>query len=130
MRFTPGWSVAYNFIPVLHWFKPYQVMKEIWRISHKNIPYAHSMVRWWWFLNILTITVGMFSNPKILTEKSFIDGLFSTEIVTQTIFYNSLTLFSGIVQLELIQQIGEAYFRYYVEPTKSEEDIDAELHTM
>ncbi len=34
MRFTPGWSVGYYFIPFLNLVRPYQSMKEIWQVSH------------------------------------------------------------------------------------------------
>ncbi len=33
MRFTPGWSVGWFFVPLLSLWKPYQAMKEIWRAS-------------------------------------------------------------------------------------------------
>ncbi len=37
MKFTPGWSVGYYFIPFLNLWRPYQAMKEIWKAS-KNPP--------------------------------------------------------------------------------------------
>lgn len=33
MKFTPGWSVGYYFIPFLNLWRPYQAMKEIWKAS-------------------------------------------------------------------------------------------------
>jgi hypothetical protein len=33
MRFTPGWSVAWYFVPVANLWKPFQVMCEIWNAS-------------------------------------------------------------------------------------------------
>ena len=36
MTFTPGWSVGWYFIPIVCLWKPYQVMKEIWNVSHKS----------------------------------------------------------------------------------------------
>ncbi len=33
MRFTPGWSVGWFFIPIMHWFRPYQATREIYRAS-------------------------------------------------------------------------------------------------
>lgn len=33
MRFTPGWSIGWYFIPIALIWKPYQAMKEIWKAS-------------------------------------------------------------------------------------------------
>ncbi|MDR7122963.1 DUF4328 domain-containing protein [Rheinheimera soli] len=33
MKFSPGWSIGYYFIPILTLWKPYQAMKEIWGAS-------------------------------------------------------------------------------------------------
>ena len=33
LEYTPGWSVAWWFVPVLGLWKPYQVVAEIWRAS-------------------------------------------------------------------------------------------------
>jgi hypothetical protein len=31
--FSPGWAVAYWFIPILNFFRPYQVLQEMWQCS-------------------------------------------------------------------------------------------------
>ena len=33
LKCSPRWAVGYYFIPILNFFRPYQVMKEIWRES-------------------------------------------------------------------------------------------------
>ena len=33
LRFTPGWSVGWFFVPIANLWKSYQVMKEIWQAS-------------------------------------------------------------------------------------------------
>lgn len=62
MKFTPGWSIGWYFIPIFNLWKPYQAMKEIWKVSEnptnwekQSVP---SMLRWWWFFWILD---GFFS---------------------------------------------------------------------
>jgi len=53
MKFTPGWSIGWYFIPVFNLWKPYQVMKEIWRVSetHTDLEKQQvpSILKWWWF---------------------------------------------------------------------------------
>lgn len=62
VRFTPGWSVGWFFVPIMHLFRPYQVIAEIWRISVPDygIEQGQSskevstspLVKLWWVINI------------------------------------------------------------------------------
>ncbi|HSO31964.1 MAG TPA: DUF4328 domain-containing protein [Labilithrix sp.] len=38
LAITPGWSVAWWFIPVASLWKPYQALAEIWRASDPSVP--------------------------------------------------------------------------------------------
>lgn len=60
IRFSPGWAVGYYFIPLLNFFRPYQVMREVWAGSDpgqidgspvKRSP-ARMVGNWWtaWLL--------------------------------------------------------------------------------
>jgi hypothetical protein len=63
LRFTPGWAVGWFFIPVMSLFKPYQVVKEIWKAS-KSYKESISMDNWkntdsppiigWWWAFFIT----------------------------------------------------------------------------
>ena len=70
MRFTPGWAVGWYFVPIAWFWKPYQVMSEIWRAS-RNPSYWREqpvslLLPWWWVLwivpfwgsSIVDLTVG------------------------------------------------------------------------
>ena len=57
MRFTPGWAVGWYFVPIAWFWKPYQVMSEIWRASRhpsywRGQPVS-ALLPWWWALWIL-----------------------------------------------------------------------------
>lgn len=74
MEFTPGWAVGYFFVPIIFLWKPYQAVKEIYRVSagpiedNSNSQYALSMIgagNWkmypvpaifkvWWTLWVVT----------------------------------------------------------------------------
>lgn len=62
MEFTPGWSIGYYFIPILTLWKPYQAMKEIWKVSHNPRNWqsenVSSLLVIWWFLWIVTNMLG------------------------------------------------------------------------
>ena len=61
MRFTPGWSIGYYFIPFLNLVRPYQAMKEIWKVSTNPLNWkdqaASALLGWWW---ALWLTSGIF----------------------------------------------------------------------
>jgi hypothetical protein len=62
LKFSPGWAVGYNFIPVVCWWLPYQAMKEIWKASvdpeHWRGIRTDPIVRWWWGLWIFSVVIN------------------------------------------------------------------------
>ena len=54
MEYTPGWSVGWYFVPIYSFWKPYQVMREIWHVSAQPKGWqserAPALVGVWWFL--------------------------------------------------------------------------------
>lgn len=52
LRFSPGWTVGYFFIPIINLWKPYQAVADIWKAS-KNpagmgaVPTGDIVVVWW-----------------------------------------------------------------------------------
>ncbi len=70
MRFTPGWAVGWSFVPVMNLFKPYQVMKEIWKISTDPDNWKNQkssvLIKWWWFFCLVDVFFGrVFSRVAI-----------------------------------------------------------------
>lgn len=54
LRFTPGWSIGWYFVPIWNLWKPYQAMKEIWRASidpaaWSQVPRPGLLPLWWTF---------------------------------------------------------------------------------
>ena len=62
MRFRPGWAVGWYFIPILNLWKPYQAMKEIWKVSADPRTWQAQerspLLPWWWFLWIVSGILG------------------------------------------------------------------------
>lgn len=49
LRHSPGWAVAWYFIPLANLVKPYQVMMELWRRSHQEwVSGSSGLVQAWW----------------------------------------------------------------------------------
>ena len=65
MKFTPGWSIGWYFIPIAALWKPYQAMKEIWKVSTNPINWqkedGSSLLGWWWALWLICSFLGQAS---------------------------------------------------------------------
>lgn len=57
LRFTPGWTVGYFFIPIMNLFRPYQAVTEIVKASDPEVSYtsehgwkqsSSAITGWWW----------------------------------------------------------------------------------
>ncbi len=86
MRFTPGWSVGWFFVPLLSLWKPYQAMKEIWQASQDPHTWQEQEVgpivgRWWtlWllsnFLGQMTLWLSLGAESSQALVSSTVLGL-------------------------------------------------------
>ena len=89
MKFSPGWSVGWFFIPVANLWKPFQAMQEIYNASLNPVNWKDlekpKIVQQWWGLWIISNSLTQFNNNK--AEKA------------ETI--------SELINLNLISQAGE-----------------------
>ncbi len=64
MKFSPGWSVGYFFIPILLLWKPFQAMKEIWKASKNPSDWQNEdvdgIVSVWWALWLVSNFLGQY----------------------------------------------------------------------
>ena len=109
MKFTPGWSVGWYFVPIANLWKPYQAMREIWKASKYSSPDWQSqpsdpILRWWWAVWLVCGFVGnMFSRKAIGAET--IQKLYSSNIM-QLIGY-ILDILPCILAIFLVGKIFE-----------------------
>lgn len=108
MKFTPGWSVGYYFIPILWFWKPYQAMKEIWRASKAPTSWESvargAVLPWWWFFFLISAMVGNASFRTALRAKE-IDELLTNTVIT--IASDVVSIPATIIALVLVRQIYE-----------------------
>jgi len=59
MRFTPGWSVGWYFVPVMSLWKPFQAMREIWQASAQpgnwQAVETSPLLGWWWTAYVINL---------------------------------------------------------------------------
>jgi hypothetical protein len=115
LRFSPGWSVGWYFIPIASLWKPFQAFKQIYQVSiqindwqNVSIP---SYLRWWWGLFILG---GIISNIliRIYLEAGFnsdldFDGLQSIYII-ELISY-SIDIACILIIVRIVKEISYRY---------------------
>jgi small-conductance mechanosensitive channel len=87
LRFTPGWSVGWWFIPFANLVRPFQVVAEAWRASDPRQPRSSAdgratisvspLVVAWWLAFILGNLIARFS---VATGQDTLDGLHGTTI--------------------------------------------------
>lgn len=118
MIFTPGWAVGWYFIPIACFYKPYQVMKEIWKVSHKNQAMTDPIVGWWWTLWLISNFLGRLAF-KLVIRADDAAGYAASAITY--IVSDGLDVILNIVALLLVTRIWTAYSTNIIEPASSGE---------
>jgi hypothetical protein len=106
MRNTPGWSVGWFFVPIANLWKPYSVMKEIWKASENprnpDGVTRPALLPWWWFLWLFGSFVG-----QGLFRLSLADNDPSTLMAANifTVFSDALDIPLNLVLIVIINRI-------------------------
>lgn len=67
LEFTSGWAVGWFFVPIMHLYKPFQAVREIWRCSDPEtigegkpvwFQIRVPLVRWWWGFHLTSLFAG------------------------------------------------------------------------
>ncbi len=128
LKYSSGWAIGGFFVPFLNLVRPYQVMKETYKesdpdftfsvISEKSKckdPRSSSLVGWWWFLYLLSITWGYVVMGVLSGEslESLISGTWlsiSSEIID---------IIAALVTIKLIKEIVEKQKNRYERQVES-----------
>lgn len=86
MKFSPGWSIGYYFIPVLALWKPYQAMREIWKASKEPSDWASqdasAILTLWWSLWLVSGLLGQ-AVFRLSSRAEDIEDLMTLNVVSQ-----------------------------------------------
>lgn len=106
MRFSPGWSIGYYFIPILALWKPYQAMKEIWKASKDPSNWASqgvsALLPLWWFLWLVSNFLGQVVYRQYRSAEG-IQELMNLSIATQIL--DALHIPLALVFLAIVNRI-------------------------
>jgi hypothetical protein len=107
MKFTPGWSIGYYFIPFLNLVRPYQSMKEIWQVSHDPKDWqsqpGSALLGWWWALWLISGFVGQLVFRLSMNADSIDELQASTGV---SIFSSMIGIPLCLVALSLVKTIA------------------------
>jgi len=106
MKFTPGWSIGYYFIPILTLWKPYQAMKEIWKASKNPSDWesqnTSGILPLWWSLWLISIFLGQ-AIFRLSIQVEELQELINLNILTQ--FSDALDILLALVFLSIVKNI-------------------------
>jgi Domain of unknown function (DUF4328) len=98
LKFSPGWSVGFYFVPLLTLWKPYQALKETFQASHpdfqddwKSAP-VPILLPWWWTLGLIVAFV----------DQASFRMSFNTEKISRAIDAARLDMLSSLIGLPLV----------------------------
>jgi hypothetical protein len=130
MKFSPGRSVGFYFIPILWFWKPYQAMKEIWQTSKDPLSWKSvkpvSILPLWWFL---FLTENVLSNGSLKLSLSPVNiGEFRAATIL-SIAADIVSIPATIVALALVMQVYAMQMSRVGNGRKSESgEFVTELH--
>lgn len=111
-RFSPRWAVGWWFVPIMWLFRPYQVMKEVWKGSYpikglvaqaawRDAPVS-PLLGWWWAAWLLSAWVG---NVGV---QIFLRGQTTDELITGdwlVVVSEVIGILAIVLVFVLVQQI-------------------------
>ena len=112
LQFNPKWVVAYFFIPVLCLWKPYEALKEIWKVSDSSHPsegYSWRSVKvsriliFWWITFVLSNMMGTFFLTGSLNAESMEDLI---KLDMQDIALSIAIIISDILLIYIMMKIN------------------------
>ena len=106
MKFSPGWSIGYYFIPILNLYRPYQAMKEIWKVSKNPGNWQEEigspLLGWWFALWLISGFLGQLSF-RMTMQANTVSSL--KESTTVSIISGIIDIPLCIVAISLISAI-------------------------
>jgi hypothetical protein len=113
MEFSPGMAVGWYFVPIYNLVKPYQAMREIWRLSHGAESTREVILGLWWFLWIVSVFI---SNIALWFTRGARDVSGDAASRYAYLASDAVDVILAVVALMLVTHIGAAQARNIVEP--------------
>ncbi len=115
-RFSPSWAVGWWFVPIMFYFRPYQVMAEIWRgstphmlrgtaIDWKN-GRVTALLPWWWGLWVVSSLIGLVFGYSFGFSEAFSpDTVPSAAALQWDLLTSAITICAGVLAILVVRRI-------------------------
>jgi hypothetical protein len=110
LKYTPGLSVGYYFIPILNLFRPYQVLKNYWQIIFKNENTDYSIIKWWWALWLFSNFIGRIAFKYTMSHLDSNNDYCSTVIY---LISDSIDFILYIMMFKIVNTLSEKLIQKY-----------------
>lgn len=137
-NFTPGWSVGWFFIPIACYFKPYQVVKEIWLESScykENDSWhnkSYSIIKLWWFFWIIQECISKILF-RFVFHTSTLDELYTYSIAqtASDVFDIIVSIFTAIIVYKISKFQEDKHMKNLeIQATLAQTSNNLELSTL
>jgi len=125
-QFEEGWAAGAWFVPILNWFRPCQIMNEIWKGHQQTLihrlgePRSNVLVGWWWAAYLIStyysnITVRLTWKSETIKELILAGKL---ELLGEL-----LTIPAAFLAIRLIQKTHDFEKELFAEATNPSDNI-------
>jgi hypothetical protein len=59
LRYSPAWAAGGWYVPILSFYRPLQIVREIWTSTTPNVPWK--LLNGWWAIYLISNVFGLFS---------------------------------------------------------------------
>ena len=120
LRFTPGWAVGWDFVPFMNFFRPYQVMQEIWKASSDPVTWqcqsGSTLIRLWWTACVISMLVGNVYSKAVMKNLFHDESIRQLEEATSlSIISSGAILVSAVMTIFVILAIDEKQNKLVIE---------------
>ncbi|GAB4258674.1 MAG: DUF4328 domain-containing protein [Vicingaceae bacterium] len=109
LSYDEGWAAGSWFVPIISWFRPFQIMKELYKETKKlltnnglyfNQNLSTVYIGWWWFLWLLNNFIGQFQFRYSTKAETIDELIFSTVI---NLIDNILGIVLALITIKIIK---------------------------
>lgn len=118
LQYSPRWATGGFFVPILHLYRPFQVMQEVWTESDPysvkdandfmEQPASNALVGWWWALWIIGGILGQAAFRVTMHAESAETYLVSSWL---TIGSDLLSVLDAVLAIMLVRAIDAKQLR-------------------
>ena len=129
-RFSPGWAVGAWFVPIVMLFRPYQIMKEIWKGSYPassdttaagwESASVSPLLGFWWAAWLVSNWLSNLVLRQFLSGGTTVDALILTDWIN--VVSSAISLSAMVMVIVLVRQISANQNRQWSGLVQSGED--------